>query len=216
MAQVTEPVILDSTGQQIVTALNNLGDKVKPTADQIKRTSSNNQTVEAELVSLNSKLIEYTTMSNGTELNSLTAKANYMVGNIAQMGHAPTGCGSSGFFYVDIKSNYVLQRFFGNLGSAHRFSYDGGSTWTNWVDPFNQAHKRTNWGTTVVVEHDSINLMWLVALNASEVYIVANQSGGIIVNQIFGTTTQLTITRDSANQFTITKATNGSIYAMAI
>jgi hypothetical protein len=49
MAQVTEPVILDSTGQQIVTALNNLSNKVKPTADQIKRTSSNNQTVEAAL-----------------------------------------------------------------------------------------------------------------------------------------------------------------------
>lgn len=56
MAQVTAPVILDSTGQQIVTALNNLSNNVKPTADQIKRTSSNNQTVEAAIVSLNSQL----------------------------------------------------------------------------------------------------------------------------------------------------------------
>ena len=191
----------------------------KPTTSEyynVLDENENKDKIDTAYGNLKSQLIEYTVMTNGTELNSLTTKANYMVGNIAQMGHAPAGCGSSGFFYVDIKSNYILQRFFGNLGSAHRFSYDGGSTWTNWVDPFNQTHKRTNWGTTVVVEHDSINLMWLVALNASEVYIVANQSGGIIVNQIFGATTQLTITRDSANQFTITKATNGSIYAMAI
>lgn len=72
-------------------------------------------------------------MSNGTELNSLTTKANYMVGNISQMGHAPTGCGTSGFFYVDKNSSYVLQRFFGDLDSTHRFSYDGGSTWTSWL-----------------------------------------------------------------------------------
>lgn len=97
---------------------------------------------EADAINtLNSKLIEYTTMTSGTNLNSLTTKANYMVGNISQMTGAPTGCGSSGFFYVDIKSSYILQRFFGNLGSAHRFSYDGGSTWTNWFDPNSQMTK---------------------------------------------------------------------------
>lgn len=94
--------------------------------------------LKSAINSVNSQIIEYTTMTNGTELNSLTTKANYMVGNIAQMGHAPTGCGSSGFFYVDIKSPYILQRFFGNLGSAHRFSYDGGSNWVNWFDPNGQ------------------------------------------------------------------------------
>lgn len=57
MAQVTAPVILDSTGQQIVTALQNLNNNVKPTADEIKRTSSNNQTVEAALTTLNSQII---------------------------------------------------------------------------------------------------------------------------------------------------------------
>lgn len=80
----------------------------------------------------------------------------------------------------------------------------------------NAMHKRTNWGTSVVVDHDAVNIMWLVVLNGTEVYVVANQSGGITVNQIFGSTTQLTITRNSSTQFTITKATNGSIYAMAI
>lgn len=72
MAQVTAPVILDSTGQQIVTALNNLSNNVKPTADQIKRTSSNNQTVEAALVSLNSQKVAYA-LGNDTIANIQSA-----------------------------------------------------------------------------------------------------------------------------------------------
>lgn len=82
MAQVTAPVILDSTGQQIVTALNNLSNNVKPTADQIKRTSSNNQTVEAALVSLNSKIAKYQgtrAWVAGANCNDYTTEGLYML-----------------------------------------------------------------------------------------------------------------------------------------
>lgn len=75
MATVTAPIILDSTGQQIVTKLQSIADNVKPTADEIKRTSSNNQTVEAALVSLNSQLTGAITWLNGTsqELSNCSA-----------------------------------------------------------------------------------------------------------------------------------------------
>ena len=88
---------------------------------------------EADAINaLNSQINGYTTMSNGTNLNTLTTTGNYMVGNIAQMTNAPAACGSSGFFYVSKNSTYIKQEFFGNLGSTHRFSYDSGSTWTAW------------------------------------------------------------------------------------
>lgn len=63
MATVTAPILLDSTGQQIVSKLQSIAENVKPTADEIKRTSSNNQTVEAELVSLNSKIVNIGTQT---------------------------------------------------------------------------------------------------------------------------------------------------------
>lgn len=111
----------------------------------VLKINSNWDKIDAGVSALNSQLIEYTTMTSGTNLNSLTAKKNYMVGNISQMTNAPTGCGTSGFFYVDKNSSYVLQKFFGNLGSAHRFSYDGGSTWTDWFDINSQIGSDTKW-----------------------------------------------------------------------
>ena len=89
---------------------------------------------EADAINaLNSQINGYTTMASSTDLNTLTTNANYMVGNMGQMTNAPSGCGTSGFFYVVKNSTYVKQEFFGNLGSAHRFSYDSGSTWTAWA-----------------------------------------------------------------------------------
>ena len=76
----------------------------------------------------------YTIMSSGTDFNSLRTRSNYLVGNITQMSHYPTGCGSSGFLHIDNYSTYIIQEFRGNLGSAHRFSYDSGSTWVAWID----------------------------------------------------------------------------------
>lgn len=87
--------------------------------------------------SMNGKFA-YTTMPSNTDLNTLTTRNNYMVGNMSQMTHAPNGCGTSGFFYVDKNSSYIYQVFYGNLGSAHRFSYDSGSTWVDWFDPNSQ------------------------------------------------------------------------------
>ena len=56
MAQVTSPVILDSTGQQIVQALNNLNNNVKPTAAQIPMSGSDSTSVKSAIDSLNSQL----------------------------------------------------------------------------------------------------------------------------------------------------------------
>ena len=75
----------------------------------------------------------YTIMSSGTDFNTLKTRKNYLVGSITQMSHYPTDCGSSGFLHIDNYSTYIIQEFHGNLGSSHRFSYDSGTTWIEWV-----------------------------------------------------------------------------------
>ena len=81
---------------------------------------------------------------------------------------------------------------------------------------FNDLHKRVAWGTTLNVEHSTANPLWLVGINAQELYLVANQTGGMTFNKIFGATTTATITRESTTQFTVTRDSNASIYAIAL
>ena len=72
MAQVTSPILLDSTGQQIVTKLQTIADNVKPTADEIKMTSLDATTVKAKIDSLNSQLVTVVE-------NSLTPKTGVTI-----------------------------------------------------------------------------------------------------------------------------------------
>ena len=105
----------------------------------------------------------YSTMTNGTNLNTLTTKANYIVGNMAQMTNAPTDAGSSGFFYVEKSGQYVEQRFVGNLSTTYRMSYDSGSTWTVWDNVVGswktrRIHYHTPATSSVSVEGFSFNI----------------------------------------------------------
>lgn len=72
---------------------------------------------------------------SGTNLNSLILNGMhiYQIGNISIYSNAPSGKGYTGILISIHVSAYILQIFYSNSAQCHRFSYDGGSTWTSWI-----------------------------------------------------------------------------------
>ena len=132
----------------------------------------------ASLQAQMSTVTGYTTMSNGTNLNTLTNKANYLVGNISQMLNAPTGAGTSGFFYVEKNSSYILQRFWGDSDKAYRFSYNNGSTWNSWVVHKTQIDSLNR----QIAKVKNFGIVQVQATLANQVVIGAGQDGKIFDN----------------------------------
>ena len=71
--------------------------------------------------------------ASGTDLNSLKTNAIYQIGNWSQYTNPPTGIGYSGCLIVFVVRSYVLQIAYSDSGKKHRFSYNSGSSWNNWI-----------------------------------------------------------------------------------
>ena len=78
-------------------------------------------------------IITHNTSDLTGDLNTLTSPGTYQVGNITKESNAPSGIGTSGFIWVVRHSTYIMQWAILNEGQKHRFSFDTGSTWVNWV-----------------------------------------------------------------------------------
>ena len=72
-------------------------------------------------------------LTSGTDLNTLTASYAYRVGNMNGMTNKPTGAGTTGVLYIMNHTPYILQAFWGNEALKYRFSFDNATSWTSWV-----------------------------------------------------------------------------------
>lgn len=69
---------------------------------------------------------------SNVDCNAYTQNMTYRIGNVATLTNAPSGIGSTGVFKIDAYGGFILQHMDLNLGSAFRYSFDSGNTWTDW------------------------------------------------------------------------------------
>lgn len=111
-----------STAQTALSAAQTADGKAE-TADS-KATSAKNYT---DAVSNN------TSLTAGTDLDTLTSTITYRVGNMGGMTNGPTGAGTSGILKIEAYDSYILQTFIGNTAIKYRFSFDSATTWGAWT-----------------------------------------------------------------------------------
>lgn len=74
-----------------------------------------------------------TSLTAGTDLDTLTSTITYRVGNMGGMTNAPTGAGTTGILKIEKYDGYILQTFIGNTAIKYRYSFDNATTWGAWT-----------------------------------------------------------------------------------
>lgn len=95
MSDITKPMLLDETGQDILTALQEIGQNVKPSASDIPY--DNNTTVKGKIDEINDKFVWEEQEFNITYTSSTNPVATANV-DISKRGYTPIGVISWGVF----------------------------------------------------------------------------------------------------------------------